>query len=329
MTQDTRHKTQVVTVNDIDVFITTHNRSKWLQESIDSILNQTVNVKNITVLDNESTDNTAAVVATYKNRGVNYLKTFGFMGNYKKAKELMNKKYVILFHDDDILHPSYFEMALKVINKYNNIALVATRLLEFKNNDRPKFKENISPIHYHFKTQTDFALNMYFMERIAYASAIFKTEYYLKEDIEYEKYTKFNDWPLMVKITKYGESCLFCDPHLMLTRRHDSQDGYSNINNPNVDQVINWDKIFYEAFAKNKNSKYHYFYINYCQHFLKTRFDLYLKPKNPDLSYQDFLNIARAKGLTIDEEHCLDINFRKKRDYFLVDLKYKDRVESL
>lgn len=51
------------TIDDIEIFILTHNRANFLQESIKSILNQTAGVKRICILDNESVDNTKDIVA--------------------------------------------------------------------------------------------------------------------------------------------------------------------------------------------------------------------------------------------------------------------------
>lgn len=57
------------TIDDIQIFVTTHNRASLLKETLQSILAQTVPIKNITVLDNESTDNTAEIVFQLKDRG--------------------------------------------------------------------------------------------------------------------------------------------------------------------------------------------------------------------------------------------------------------------
>ena len=54
-----------ITIDDIQIFIMTHNRATLISESIESLFNQTAGVKEITVLDTESSDNTAAVVSHY------------------------------------------------------------------------------------------------------------------------------------------------------------------------------------------------------------------------------------------------------------------------
>jgi hypothetical protein len=43
----------------------------------------------------------------------------------------------MLFHDDDILHPKYLELAINAINTDPNIAMVLTRYKEFFNDKIP------------------------------------------------------------------------------------------------------------------------------------------------------------------------------------------------
>ena len=95
----------MVEIDDIEVFILTKNRTNYLNESILSLINQTTIPKFITVLDNDSEDNTSSVVQAFSDLDVKYIKTQGFLGNFNKAREIVSKKYCMLFHDDDLLHP--------------------------------------------------------------------------------------------------------------------------------------------------------------------------------------------------------------------------------
>jgi glycosyltransferase involved in cell wall biosynthesis len=236
-----------VTADDLQVFITTYNREVYLREALESVLNQTARVKNVVVLDNESPDNTEQVVAQYRGQGVRYEKTHGFLGNFRKAREIVGRKFVMLFHDDDILHPGYFDLALRVLNTYPELTLIATRYTEFENGNIPKSPRDLSTEHYYFDNQRDFARHMYFVERIAYATAIYKTDDFLKTPLEYEKYNKFNDWPFMVKVAAHGPSLLFNDCSLFFIRRHAKQDTWTTVNTPSLEQIVNWDKCFHDA----------------------------------------------------------------------------------
>lgn len=83
---------------------------------------QSARVNEIIVLDNESSDNTEYVVNSYANRGVKYIKTKGFWKNYYKAKEIANKKSMMLFHDVDIVHPKYLKNIIIFIKKHTDLS---------------------------------------------------------------------------------------------------------------------------------------------------------------------------------------------------------------
>ena len=93
---------------------------------------------------------------------------------------------------------------------------------------------------------------MYFCENIAYAPAIYKTEDFLKIDLEYDKFNKFNDWAFMSKISGFGNTILLNSKEWFFVRRHDSQDTWTNTNVPTIQQVINWDLFFKNIIEINK-----------------------------------------------------------------------------
>lgn len=317
------------TIDDIQIFITTHNRANYIKDSIESILHQTANVNEIIVLDNESTDNTEEIVKSYALRGVKYVKTYGFLGNFKKAKEIVNKPYCMLFHDDDILHPDYLKNAINVLNKHKNIALITTKYTEFNDNDIPTKFEKITNEYYLFKKQLYFVARMFFIEYIAYAPTIYYSKYFFNTSLEYEKFNKFNDWPFMAKISKYGNSILFNNPNMYHVRRHRQQDTWTNTNIPSFEQIINWDKYFYDIlktsplFLEMYKFKSEYFLKNKYQTFIPSE----LKSK---FTYQDLLSLANEKGLN---NICQDRLYKQKMEneyyYFYNRLSRKFLHKSL
>ena len=285
------------TIDDIQIFIMTYNRVDFLKESIESILNQSVKVKELIILDNESTDNTKELVESYANRGVKYIRTSGFLGNYYKAKEIADKKYCMLFHDDDILHPNYLEFALKVLNKHKNVSLVVTRFYDFYNNFF--FKHKKAYLFYSlFESQKEFAEFMYFVENVAYPNAIYRTEDFKKIDLEYEKYSKFNDWPLMLKMAAFGKVVLLEDSKLLAYRIHMNQDTNTTTNTLSLEQAINWVKVFNDFGEFDKDSEIYKIFLNKADYFLRGRYDLYIdKELKKDFTYSDLLDFAEKKGI--------------------------------
>ncbi len=288
------------TADDLQVFITTYNREAYLREALESVLNQTAHVRNVVVLDNDSTDNTEQVVTRYKDQGISYEKTHGFLGNFRRAREIVSRKLVMLFHDDDILHPAYIELALRALNAYPDAALIATRYTEFENGNIPKFPRDISTEHYYFENQSEFARHMYFVERIAYATAIYKTDDFLKTPLEYEKYNKFNDWPFMVKVAAHGPSLLFNDSALFYIRRHAKQDTWTTVNTPSLQQIVNWDKCFHDAMKIRPAvlSIDNQMFRLKCRQFMEGKYRAFLPPAEREKhSIASLWKTANAAGL--------------------------------
>lgn len=303
---------ELFTINDIDVFIMTHNRANYLKQSLDSILNQTIKPVCVTVLDNESTDNTEDIVKGYESRNVKYVKTLGFLGNFNKARELVKNKYCILFHDDDVLNPFYFEYALKAINSYSDVSQVLTRYLEFTNSNLPvDYNRKCDNRHVVFNTQKQFAIHMYFHEVIAYATAIYRTNDFLSTDIEYEKYNKFNDWPFMVKIANKGKTVLFDDGYLFHLRRHSGQDTWTYTNVPTIQQIVNWDKCFFSAMKLSNFSLsvLNKMFNNKAKIFMKGKYDAFLPPEYKiEHSVTELQVYARKIGLEVSFDSEIQTN---------------------
>ena len=317
-------------IDDIQIFIITYNRAHFLQQSIESVLNQTAKVKEIIVLDNGSTDNTKEVVASYADQGVKYICTEGFLGNYYKAREIADKKYCMLFHDDDKLHPKYLEFALNALNKHKNVSLVVSTYKEFYNDSLIRQKRAFSN-YYLFGQQKDFAAFVYFMETVSYPNAIFRTDDFKKLDLEYDKYSKFNDWPLMVKMAKFGKVILFEDSNLLQYRVHVNQDTHTTENVLTLEQGINWVRFFNETGKFDNDEQLYKWYLAKADHFLRGRHGLYLSQDlHKKFSYQDYLNLAEEKGIKgILNSEGLDLMKTKEYKKFTQQILKNNRYKSL
>lgn len=312
--------------DDIQIFVMSHNRAHFIKDCINSILAQTAGVSEITVLDNESTDDTEAVVKGYEHKGVKYIKTYGFLGNFKKSQELAYKKYVMVFHDDDILHPTYLEMALKILNEQDDISLITTRYTTFKG-ELPIFENNLKPSYYLFDKCRDFTAFMYYNEQIAFASAIYRTEEYVKNDLEYDKFSKYNDWPFMVKIAVSGKSVIVVDGRMYYSRIHPNQDSSTNVICPSIEQIINWDKFFYEKLEADKIfSIKHYAFMNKFEYFLLGKYRHALREEDrAKISEEELLHLAEKAGIRKNGFNLLYNLFKipKVNKYFVKKLTTK------
>ncbi len=113
----------------VSVLIPTYNRSAFLKQAIESVLNQSLQDFEIIVVDNFSTDNTEEVMQVYsKNGNIIYVKNsanLGAVNNYNRALRLASGQYIHLFSDDDIMNePDNLAIKAKILDDFPNVGLV-------------------------------------------------------------------------------------------------------------------------------------------------------------------------------------------------------------
>ena len=96
------------------VAIISHNYGRFLAESIDSVLAQTLPAGEVVVVDDGSTDNTAEVAARYAARGVRYVRvdTGCVWTNRLRIIDALQGVWVLCLDADNALPPRYLEAAV-------------------------------------------------------------------------------------------------------------------------------------------------------------------------------------------------------------------------
>lgn len=113
----------------VSVCIPTYKGAAFLAAAINSVLHQTYPHFEIWVLDDNSPDDTQAVVANYSDPRVRYLRhpnNLGPEGNWNRCLDMAKGKYFKLLPHDDLLAADCLEKQVKVLeqDKVGDIALV-------------------------------------------------------------------------------------------------------------------------------------------------------------------------------------------------------------
>jgi len=98
----------------ISVCIPVYNGEKYIEETLNSISDQTYKNIEIIISDNASTDNTGTIVMKYldKDTRIQYSRNevnLGYSGNLNKLIDLAQSEYIAIFHADDIYQPTIIE----------------------------------------------------------------------------------------------------------------------------------------------------------------------------------------------------------------------------
>lgn len=133
----------------ISVVIPNYNRAELLKKAIQSVLAQTVEVDEILICDDGSTDNSKFVVDSFKSNKIkwNKLKHSGTPAIPRNYGINISKGDWIAFLDsDDTWLPNKIENQLLIINKYNCLA-VCTEVVSEKNISKLKISiDNIKKL---------------------------------------------------------------------------------------------------------------------------------------------------------------------------------------
>jgi len=99
-----------------DVIVATFNGESFIEEQIDSILNQTIKPENIFIRDDSSSDKTVEVLAKYlQNGSVHVIKegcNLGYIKNFEKLISYVESENVFFSDQDDVWFPNKAEVML-------------------------------------------------------------------------------------------------------------------------------------------------------------------------------------------------------------------------
>lgn len=262
----------------IEIFILTYNRLPYLKSAINSALNQSIKNLKITIMDNCSTDGTEDYVKSLHKKYSNLYyykqrKNVSVLDNFLSVRQLVSAEYVLIFHDDDILHPEYINVALKLLDINKNVSLIYSKINPFNNEDS-LIDVNQEKIAYRiFQNKLDFACYTYFLiikNNLIFPTCIFKTQNF--KNIKITKLIKdadtIADKLLVTEVVQDGR-VIYIDTPFYNYRIHSTQESRTKTlstqeyfaNGNYFRQVLNanfYSRLIYNVFS------YKWFHKMYC-----------------------------------------------------------------
>ncbi|MCM3729100.1 glycosyltransferase family 2 protein [Neobacillus cucumis] len=204
----------------VTVFIPMYNGEEYIQEALDSIINQTYKNLDILVVDDGSTDNSNKIVSSYNdprirllvnetNKGLPYTRNLGV----KEAKG----KYLAIMDADDIALPDRIEKQVKYMEENIDIDVVGTYYQEFGgrfNRIRKSSADN----------QEELKISLIFHNYIGNSTSLIRLNTLKENNLSYNpNFFVLQDYDLWIQISKVGK--LFIMPEVLLKYRT----GHTNI----------------------------------------------------------------------------------------------------
>ncbi|MGX3044136.1 glycosyltransferase family 2 protein [Helicobacter sp. T3_23-1056] len=111
----------------VSIALITYNQQDYVGMAIESILNQTYQNFEIIVGDDSSTDETANVVKSYKDKRIKYFKTdynIGINGNLNLATSKATGDYIVLLLVINKLRTNYLERVVDCCDKMRDVNIL-------------------------------------------------------------------------------------------------------------------------------------------------------------------------------------------------------------
>ncbi|MEZ7497270.1 glycosyltransferase family A protein [Flavobacterium sp. Arc3] len=188
------------------VLMPTYNCAIYLQESIDSILNQTYSEFDFYIYDDFSTDDSFKIISNYTDKRIFYIKNERNLGiaktlNLGLEKLLPNYEYIARMDADDWCFPERFQKQVDFMDQHKEITMSGTQGFWLR-------KMSTNPVSgWEYPTKDDF-LKYYllFGASFGHSSVIFRTNFFLNSQLRYnQEIQTCEDWDLWIRVSRISQ----------------------------------------------------------------------------------------------------------------------------
>ena len=189
----------------VSICIPAYNAEATIAETLDAVLSQDYPLLDVVVSDNQSTDNTKAIVQEYANRGVRYVYPSegrpdwaagmpSYIGAYINSNFVLTQghgDYLCLFHADDLYEPSIVRKQVLVMLENPQVGAVFTQAKTIGEDSCP-IRMGITKLPKELKGQREFDFSSLFNVTLAHRNILLAPSVMLRRSVV-DKVGGFNE----------------------------------------------------------------------------------------------------------------------------------------
>ncbi len=194
----------------ISVIIPIYMVEAYLEECLDSVINQTYKNLEIILIDDGSLDSCGIICDSYARKDervkVVHQDNSGLAAARNAGMDIMTGSYFAFVDSDDILHPKYIETLYSLISRYN-ADLSMCGISQFKDGGSPHLIGDTNPEQISIMNENEFAygfLNEYTMPYTVTWNKLYKSEKF--SNLRFKNH-KFEDSYFLAEYLLLGVSC--------------------------------------------------------------------------------------------------------------------------
>jgi glycosyltransferase involved in cell wall biosynthesis len=214
----------------LSVCVPVYNGARFLAESLNSLLAQDFIEYELVVVDDCSTDNSAAVIAGYKDQRLRSFRNerrLGLVGNWNRCLQLARGRYLTLFHQDDVMQQHNLKQKVELLDRHPTVGMVYSNVRIIDADGRIQMDHWPIPMEPNSDTVIsgkDFFVRLITGYNLACCpSVIFRRECYVQLGPFDPRLSFTADWEMWLRIALHFDVAYLRTP-LVHYRLHDSNE---------------------------------------------------------------------------------------------------------
>ncbi|GAA3614065.1 glycosyltransferase [Flavivirga amylovorans] len=197
----------------ISVVIPCYNQAHFLTETLESVLNQTLNNWECIIVNDGSPDNTDEVSEKWVKKDKRFKYIYKDNGGLPSARNagiaISDSEYILPLDSDDKIHPSFLEKIIQAFNNNPSLELVCSRIQLFG----VKNEELILP---------NYNYNQLLLQNCFGHCSAFKKRTWKAINGYDENLKSFEDWEFWIRLLKNNGKVYKIPELLFIYRKHES-----------------------------------------------------------------------------------------------------------
>ncbi|MDZ4845797.1 MAG: glycosyltransferase family 2 protein [Chitinophagales bacterium] len=199
----------------VSVLMSVYNGEKYLQEAMDSVLNQTYKNIEFLIINDASTDSSAGIIQSYKDDRIRFFsneENIKLTASLNRGIDLAKGKYIARMDADDVSLPERIEKQVAFMEQHSEVGLCGTFVQNIGTNDDyvPPYKT----------THDEIKFKLFFETHFPHPAAMLRKSVLDEHNLKYDTVNKVaQDYELWNKMVNYCEVTILPEP-LVKKRTH-------------------------------------------------------------------------------------------------------------
>lgn len=204
------------------ILIPVYNGMPYLEEAINSVLQQTQSNWNLIIADNCSNDGTSEYLSSLNDNRISihkHSKNIGAAKNWEYLYKECSSKYACILGADDIMKPTFIERSELLISESEDIAFVhsASDLIDGNGTLTGNYSQNLQPL----TSKKDFIYQQWICNQVNVTTCLFSIQKAKELGVKFDsKKILLFDWALWFDIHTQFKYSIYINEPLCQYRQH-------------------------------------------------------------------------------------------------------------